>query len=215
MKRIAFLVLVSGLVLWTAACSGVTKLDLGNSGRGVWQRPDDVVAALGIAPGQTVADIGAGEGYFVPYLAAAVGTEGAVYAVDVEDDIVEALSQRFAGDDSIVRVVRGQYADPQLPDGTIDLVLMVNTYHHIEDRRDYFQRLRADLSPGGRVAVLEPNEELGGLLSLALDEGHTSVAAEVEREMREAGYEVAARHEFLPVQIFRVFAAASEDAAPQ
>ena len=53
--------------------------------------------------------------------------------------------------------------------------------------------------------MIEPNEELGGVLSLALDEGHTSRAADVEAEMREAGYAVAARHEFLPVQVFRVF----------
>ena len=87
----------------------------------------------------------------------------------------------------------------------MDLVLIVNTYHHIEDRRAYFGRLRRDLSPRGRVAVIEPDEDLGGILRLALDDGHTSSAPTVEREMEEAGYVVDARHEFLPVQIFRVF----------
>lgn len=206
MKRIA--VVLSCLAL--VGCAGVSKLDLTSLGRGMWQRPDDVVDALAIVPGQVVADIGAGEGYFVPYLSEAVGATGRVYAVDVEDEIVSALKERFEVEGSNVHTIRGAFEDPQLPDGEIDLVLIVNTYHHVEKRADYFARLRDDLAPGGRVAVLEPNGELGGVLRLALDEGHTSVASEVEREMRAAGYEVVARHAFLPVQIFRVFAPSSE-----
>ena len=66
-------------------------------------------------------------------------------------------------------------------------------------------RLRRDLRSGGRVAVIDPNQDLGGILALSLDEGHKSSAPVVEEEMRKAGYRVAARHDFLPVQIFRVF----------
>ena len=193
------------LLALAVGCSGVGQLDLTTLGRGTWQRPADVVEALEIDRGAVVADVGAGEGYFVPFLAEAVGSEGRVYAVDVEDDIVAKLRTRFASEPGNVEVLRGQYDDPGLPDGRIDLVLMVNTFHHVEKRPDYFRRMRIDLAPGGRIAILEPNEELGGVLGLALDESHTSVAADVERDMREAGYEVAARHEFLPVQIFRVF----------
>jgi ubiquinone/menaquinone biosynthesis C-methylase UbiE len=188
-----------------AGCSGVSNLDLTAGGRGIWQRPADVVSALELRPGASVADLGAGEGYFLPHLSDAVGVDGSVYAVDVEAEVVEALRLQFPAEETNVTAVLAASDDPKLPEAALDLVLLVNTYHHIEDRPAYFRGLQRNLRPGARVAIIEPNEELGGLLSLALDEGHTSSASNVENEMRAAGYVVAARHEFLPVQIFRVF----------
>ena len=84
-------------------------------------------------------------------------------------------------------------------------MLIVNTYHHIEDRPAYFRNLQDDLAPGGRVAVIEPNEDLDGILGLTLDEGHTSSASSVREEMRRAGYRLDEEHDFLPVQIFSVW----------
>ena len=81
----------------------------------------------------------------------------------------------------------------------------MNTFHHIEDRPAYFARLRASLSPRGRVAVIEPDAELGGLLSLFVEDGHASNAAGVAEEMRSAGYRRRASHDSLPIQIFEVF----------
>ncbi len=197
---------LSVVLLLCAGCTGMGKLDLTTLGRDSWQRPDDVIEALELEPGDRVADLGAGEGYFVAHLAPAVGDDGRVYAVDVDEEALTELTSRFAAVPTNVEVIRGEFEDPGLPDGTVDLVLIVNTYHHIEDRPAYFRRLQADLRPGGRVAVIEPNEDLGGVLGLFVEEGHTSSAPEVEAEMAEAGYRVEARHEFLPVQIFRVFA---------
>lgn len=194
------------LLCLLVGCGGIGKLDLGASGRARWQRPEEVVATLGIAPGDRVADVGTGDGYFVPYLADAVGESGTVYAVEVDEELIANLEERFGADKSHVVVMLGEFADPKLPDAGVDLVILVNTYHHIEDRPAYFARLREDLDAGGRVAILEPNEELGGLLSLFLDEGHTSIGAVVVREMGEAGYTLEAEHEFLPVQIFQVYA---------
>jgi ubiquinone/menaquinone biosynthesis C-methylase UbiE len=201
---------VSGLVLASAllfGCSGITKLDYGNLlNRGGWQRPDDVIEVLSITPGASVADIGAGEGYFLPYLSRAVGPEGRVYAVEVEDEPLAALealvSEQGLGN---VEILCGRYEDPLLPDRKIDLVLIVNTYHHIEARPDYFRRLRDDLAEGGRVAVLDPNEELTGIFSLFLDEGHTSRVGDVRKEMEEAGYQRLESHDFLLAQVFEVF----------
>jgi ubiquinone/menaquinone biosynthesis C-methylase UbiE len=113
------------------------------------------------------------------------------------------LESGFA--DANVEVVLGGFDDPKLPDGAIDLVLIVNTFHHIEDRPTYFASLRRDLSPRGRVAVIDPNEELGGVLSLFLDEGHTSTADGVAEDMRAAGYRRLTSHDFLPIQTFTVF----------
>ena len=104
-----------------------------------------------------------------------------------------------------VEVVAAATDDPALPDGALDLVLVVNTYHHIEGRDAYFRALRTDLSGDGRLAVIDPNEELRGLLRLFLDEGHTSSARGVTEELRGAGYLLVARHEFLQVQLLLVF----------
>ncbi len=197
-------------LLLLPGCNGLGKLDWSTLGRGTWQRPGDVIDALELQPGDTVADLGAGEGYFVPYLSEAVGPDGRVLAVDVEAEIVDALQERFPPGRTNVEAVLGGFDDPALRDGSLDLVLLVNTYHHIEDRPAYFRRLKADLRPGARVAVIEPNQDLGGLLSLTLDDGHTSSAPEVAEEMGLAGYRLADSHDFLAVQIFQIYAPEGE-----
>jgi ubiquinone/menaquinone biosynthesis C-methylase UbiE len=198
--------IVTVLAALSLACQGTSKLDFSHLSRATWQRPDDVVAALEIQPGQTVADLGAGEGYFIPYFSDAVGEAGRVYAVDVEEAIVDGLRENFGGDGSNVEPTLGKFEDPMLPDASIDLLVIVNTFHHIEDPATYFANLKSDLRAGGRVAVLEPNEELTGVLSWALDEGHTNTVANVREKMEAAGYREVASHDFLPVQIFEVFA---------
>jgi len=189
-------------------CHNVSKLDWSDLGRESWQRPDDVIDALALANGDRIADIGAGEGYFLPRLSRAVGPEGQVYAVEVDPELVRALEAQFS--QANIEVVFGQFDDPKLPDDGVDWVLLVNTFHHIEDRPAYFARLRADLSPRGRVAVIEPDADLGGVLSLFLDDGHESSAESVVAEMRAAGYRPVASHDFLPVQIFEVFEVGSD-----
>ena len=188
-------------------CSGVSKIELSklHRGRASWQHPEEVVQLLEIGPGDRVADVGAGDGYFVPYLANAVGASGRVYAVEVEADKTRELQETFAESHPNVEAVLARTEDPELPDGAIDVVLIVNTYHHIEERTDYFARLRGDLAPGGRVAVIEPNGDLSGVLSLFLDEGHTSSAPALVEEMRKAGYEPVGSYEILPTQVFEVF----------
>jgi SAM-dependent methyltransferase len=207
MKRLVWLAPIAVTIV--VGCEGLTKLDYTSLGRGGWQRPDDVVAALALRPGDRVADLGAGEGYFIPYLSDAVGSGGSVYAVDLDPEIVAELEAEFAGDaGDNVEVVLASEDDPKLPIGTIDAVLIVNTYHHIADRPRYFAKLRNNLRPGGRIAVIEPNANLGGVLALALEDGHTSHASEIVREMREAGYRQVESLDFLPVQIFEVFSPA-------
>ena len=186
-------------------CNGFSKLDLSKLGRATWQRPTDVVESLGLAPDDRVADLGAGEGYFVPYLTRAV-PDGRVYAVEIDPERIEELAERF-DDDERVEVVSGQPEDPGLPDGGIDLVLVVNTYHHIEGREAYFRSLRRDLRPGGQVAIVDGDPELGGILGLFLPNGHTMSREQVKKEMGAAGYTRAKSHDFLPMQVFEVYLA--------
>lgn len=170
--------------------------------RDAWQKPDEVVRALALAPGASVADVGAGTGYFAVRLARAV-PQGRVYAVDVSPDMVKYLGERAKREGlANLAAVQGGVRSPNLPD-PVDVVLLVDVYHHIEDRDAYFRALRASLKPGGRVAIVDfrPESRRGP--------PHKIPAASVREELRRAGYAEASAHEFLPDQYFIVFVPAA------
>jgi hypothetical protein len=128
--------------------------------RDAWQRPDDVVALMQIAPGMTVADLGAGTGYFEQRLSGAVGASGQVLALDVEPNMVAYLDKRGAREgwkNVTPRLVGGD--DPGLAAGSVDRVLIVDTWHHLPDQAAYAKKLAADLKPGGRVIVVDFTKE--------------------------------------------------------
>jgi ubiquinone/menaquinone biosynthesis C-methylase UbiE len=169
-----------------------------------WQQPQRVIEALEIEPGMQVADVGAGGGYFTFKLADAVGAEGKVFAVDVDDDMIAYLREHAAEQGyENVRVVRGEFTDPLLPDGTIDLVFTSNTYHHLEDPVAYFAVVRDDLRPGGRVAILDLNE--GPFFA----RDHFTDPDQIAGEMEAAGYQRLERFDFIERQSFQVFRTAT------
>ncbi|MCB9749748.1 MAG: class I SAM-dependent methyltransferase [Myxococcales bacterium] len=122
--------------------------------RAAWQKPDAVVESFALAPDATVADIGAGTGYFAARFAAALPS-GRVYAQDVEPDMVRYLGERAqkAGLENMV-AVKGAAADPSLP-APVDLVFLCDVYHHIDDVEAYFGALAGSLTAGGRVAIVD------------------------------------------------------------
>lgn len=124
--------------------------------RDEWQRPDEVVALLEIKPNMTVADVGAGTGYFVGRLSKAVGPAGFVIATDVEADMIRYLDQRAAKDGwPNVRAAQVAFDDPGLPAGSVDRILIVDVWHHVSDRLAYAKKLAAALRPGGLIAVVD------------------------------------------------------------
>jgi predicted methyltransferase len=124
--------------------------------RDAWQRPADVIVALRIAPGMTVVDLGAGTGYFLPHLSRDVGPSGKVIALDIEPDMVRYMKVRAARE-GLANVASRLVPldDPQLPAGSVDRVLVVDTWHHIDGRPAYAAKLRAALAPGGAVFVVD------------------------------------------------------------
>lgn len=165
-----------------------------------WQKPDEVIAALAFAPDATVADIGAGTGYFAARLARAL-PKGRVYAVDIEPDMVRYLGERARRERlPNLQAVLGKPDDPQLPEA-VEGVLIVDTYHHIGDRIAYFERLRARLKPGGQVAIVDFTLES----PVGPPRNARIAAQQVREEMQRAGYALAAQHDFLPHQYFLVF----------
>jgi cyclopropane fatty-acyl-phospholipid synthase-like methyltransferase len=172
--------------------------------RDAWQKPREVIQALALEPGAHVADLGAGTGYFTVRLANVL-PEGRVYAVDIETDMVRYLESRAQREGlRNVTALKGQPDDPRLP-GPVDLVLLVDVYHHIGDRTRYFRNLSRSLRPGGRVAIVDfrPDSPAGPPRA-------ARIAPEtVKAEMKAAGYAVTAEHRFLPYQYFVVFRPAS------
>jgi SAM-dependent methyltransferase len=170
--------------------------------RDAWQKPDAVIRALAPAPDALVADIGSGTGYFAVRLARAV-PQGHVYGADLEPDMVRYLAERGRRE-GLANLTSVQAAphDPRLP-RPVDLVLVVDTYHHIAERPGYFGRLHRSLRPGGRVAIIDflPDAPEGPPRHVRIP------AAVVKEEMGRAGYGLVTEHTFLPQQYFLVFAA--------
>jgi cyclopropane fatty-acyl-phospholipid synthase-like methyltransferase len=168
--------------------------------RDAWQLPDRVIAALNLKRGQIVADIGAGTGYFSVRLAKSEAAPK-VYAVDIEPSMVNYLRERAAKDG--LKDVIGVLASadqPNLPE-PVDLVLIVDTYHHIGDRESYFRRLAKSIRQGGRVAIIDFKSDS--------PEGPPKEfrfpPERFKSEMGKAGYKIVAQHDFLPRQQFLVF----------
>lgn len=166
--------------------------------RDAWQKPTELVAAMGVVPGSVVADIGAGTGYFNRHLAAATGASGKVIAVDIEPTLVAHMAARATSEGTAnVEARLGRAEDPGLAAGEVDLVLLVDTYHHIDGREAYFRRLRDALKPGGRLVVVDFK---AGELPIGPPPEHRIPPETVAAELQTAGWTVTGTPEVLPYQ---------------
>jgi ubiquinone/menaquinone biosynthesis C-methylase UbiE len=165
-----------------------------------WQKPHEVIQALALKPDAVIADIGSGTGYFAVRLSNMV-PKGRVYGVDVEPDMVKYLAERAKREKRVnVVALAGAPDDPRLPEKA-DLILLVDVFHHIDERERYFRKLKGYLKPGGRVAIID--------FRLDSPEGPPPAARiapdKVSAELKAAGYTLAKEHGFLPNQYFLVF----------
>ena len=168
--------------------------------RDAWQKPHAVLQALALKPDAVVADLGAGTGYFSARLANML-PKATVYAVDLEPDMVKYLGERAKREGlKNLKPVAARADDARLP-AKVDLVLLVDVYHHIENRERYFGTLAESIKPGGRVAVID--------FRLDSPEGPPKASRiapeQVKAELARAGYALAEEHAFLPRQYFLVF----------
>lgn len=171
--------------------------------RDAWQKPDEIMDALGIADGASVADIGAGAGWFTIRLARRVGPNGRVFAEDVQRQPLEAVRRRVAREGLLnVETRLGSDSDPNLPPRSLDAVLVVDVYPEVEDRVTFLRNSAAALKPGGRIGIVNYKPGRGGP-GPAPDEGVRVESAAVERDAHAAGLRVVA-NQTLPYQYLLV-----------
>lgn len=175
--------------------------------RDQYQKPSQVIEALGLKPGMAVADLGAGSGYFTRRFAEAVTETGKVYAVDVEEEMLTYNRERLA-DLHIpyhAEFILARPDSPKLPADSTNLIFLCNVYHHLEDRAAYFSNVKSALKAGGRVAIVDfYHDERSG--NVGFPKKHLVPRETVLDEMTKAGYKLVKEHSFLPRQYFLEFA---------
>jgi len=196
------LVILTLIALLIASCARLKQFAYEGFNRDSWQQPDKVIATLNLHPGEVVADLGSGGGYFTFKLARAVAPSGKVYAVDVDKDMSERVAKRLKEESgNNVETILATATDLLLPQTGVDLIFTVNTYHHIADRLAYFANARKYLRPAGRIAIIDLDRRawLEGLL------GHYTPSETIKREMEQAGYALQQQLDFLDRQSFLIF----------
>ena len=176
---------------------------LENPERTAEQKPDEVIAALDIKAGESLADIGAGSGFFSFRFAPKVGESGRVYAVDINPDMILYMN-RYIRDRKLknVTTVLSATDDPLLPAVTIHRFFICNTWHHVQSRPQYLALMKKMLKPGGQIVVLDYKKEK---LPVGPPPEMKMAKEEVIREMEAGGFKLAKEHTFLPYQYFLVF----------
>ena len=174
--------------------------------RDLWQLPDQIMDALGIAERSVVADIGAGGGWFTIRLARRVGASGIVYAEDIQPQMLEATMRRVAREGlGNVRRVLGTPDDPRLPPGSCDAALLLDTYHELDNPVAMLRSVARALKPQGRIGVIDFKRDglgPGPALEERVDPD------EVVRDAEAAGLRLVSRETFLPYQFMLVFSRA-------
>jgi len=171
--------------------------------RDIEEAPDAAIAALDLEPGLVVADVGAGSGYMSVRMARRVGATGRVYATDIQPEMIALLEERLA-DEKVANVtpVLGLLDDPKLPDGALDLELLVDVYHEFSEPQKMLRGLRKALKPGGRLVLLEYRKEDP---SIPILEDHKMTVAQATLEVEAEGFTLSKVDARLPRQHILVF----------
>jgi ubiquinone/menaquinone biosynthesis C-methylase UbiE len=173
------------------------------------QQPDKVVEALDLKPGLSIADVGAGSGYFTRRFIQAVTDKGTVYAIDIEPEMLQYTKDSIARmpTPSTVEYILAQLDNPRLPPQSADVIFLCNVYHHLDSRSAYFSKVRSALKPGGRVVIVDfYHDARSG--DVGFPRKHLVPRDTVVEEMADAGFRLTREHEFLPRQYFLEFSPA-------
>ncbi len=179
------------------------------------EQPDDIIRFMGLKDGDIVADVGCGNGFFTSRLAEQIQPHGVVFAVDVQQGMLDQLMEGKEDDISNIYPVLGQYEDPLLPPGKIDWILLVDAYHEFSNPEPMLARMKESLAPGGRIALVEYRGETGPTKSkFPMPSDHTMTVSQIKDEWLPAGFEIVTSVDFLPIQHFFIFKNADDKSRP-
>jgi arsenite methyltransferase len=172
--------------------------------RDAYQKPQEVLAALDLRPGEIIADIGAGSGYFTFRLARHVSERGIIYAVDVSPDMIVHINRRIR-DHKVANVVSilAEPDDPLLPVASLDRFFFCDSWHHIENQTKYLSLMKKMLKPNGEVVMIDFHKKelpIGPPMQMKI------AREDLIKQMEKNGFQLAKEHTFLPYQYFLVFA---------
>jgi ubiquinone/menaquinone biosynthesis C-methylase UbiE len=173
-------------------------------------KPDEIIQSLALKPEMQIADLGAGGGYFTLRFARFVGERGKVYAVDINEDYLKIIGEeaRQSGLKNI-QTILAKVDNSLLPEGSVDLIFVRNVFHHLPVPEKYFRDLKTKLKPGGRIAIVE-YKKLGFFSFTRIFRHHTPEEQVIET-MKNSGYHLAQRHDFLKKQSFSIYSLAEKD----
>ena len=175
---------------------------LDRPGRDVEELPNRLIKILDLNPSAVVADIGAGTGYFTFRIADKV-PHGRVYAVDVQPALLDTVRARAAREGRRnIWAVEGSVTDPNLPDGRVDVALIVSSYHEFTHPREMMAEIYESLRPGGRLVVVEYRGEDP---TIPVPEAHRMTEEQIRRELVAAGFEYLSARDVLPQQHLLIF----------
>jgi len=214
-KKLAWLFLICAAVAFPQAAENANKgyqtkegrenvaRTLADPGREERQHPRDIVDAMGLKPGMSVADVGTGVGFMLPYMAHVVGDTGTVFAEDISNDFLDKAKLKVQVQNlKNVKFVLGTDKDPKLPADTLDAVLLLEVYHHFDYPEMMLEHLRDSLLSDGRLAIADyykrPDAMPGGraMEHIRLDED------DVIREVEKNGFKLAFKQELVPKQMY-------------
>jgi ubiquinone/menaquinone biosynthesis C-methylase UbiE len=177
---------------------------LEDPGREEWQKPAEVLAKLALKPGESIADIGAGSGYFTLRFAAAVGPTGKVYAVDIDREMLAYIEARAKSEQvSNIHTILADPHDPKLPAASVDLIFICDTLHHISEREKYYPMLLRALKPGGRLVNIDFQKKRE--ITLGPPFGMRIGRQDMIKEAEAGRFHLVTEYNFLPYQYFLVF----------
>lgn len=193
-----------GILLMAFTCNALKGQYYSDPGRDEWQKPEEVIRTMNLKPGDVVADIGAGTGYFTGRFATAVGPGGKALGLEISESLVKRMNEdaeRMGLDNYQALLVKTD--DPGLEPGSVDVFFLCDAYHHLDNRTAYFRNAAKYLKKDGRVVIVD-------FYKKEMPVGPRSSSHKVSREVvleefSQAGYTLLNQKDFLPYQYYLEF----------